>query len=324
MSKMLYMSAMAQAVQEEMEADKNIVYMGEDIGKFGGTFFKNGLFPIYGKERVIEMPIAENLIVAAALGMATAGMRPICELMYADFISLAFDPICNEAPKIRFQSAGKASAPMTLISFQGTIDGSGSVHSQCVEAWIANVPGLKLVVPSIASDAKGLLKTAIRDNDPVVYLTHKSVMYINGDVPDGEYTIPFGKARVAREGRDVTIVAWQRCYMVAMEAAQELEEEFGISVEVIDPRTLIPLDKATILESVKKTGRFLVVHDAPKKYGVGGEIASMVAEEAYHDLKSAPLRLGAPSIPIPFFKLEEQVIVSKQQIKEAVKKLVNE
>lgn len=316
-----YGAAMARAVKEEMAADEKVIYMGEDVGAMGGTLFKNELYPLYGEtERLIEMPIAENLIVGSALGMAEAGMRPLCELMYADFVSLAFDPICNEAAKYRFMSCGKHSAPMTVVTFQGTIDGSGCMHSQNIEAWIANVPGLKIVVPSIAPDAYGLMKTAIRDDDPVVFLAGKICMFTKDIVPEEEYTIPFGKARIAKEGKDVTIVCWQKGYQVTMAAAAELEAE-GISVEVIDPRTLLPLDKDTILESVKKTGRFMVVHEAPVKYGVGAEIAEMVTENAFGDLKAAPVRVGAPFIPVPSFQVEEQMI-TKDKVIDAVRKLV--
>ena len=312
-----YSTAMARAIQEEMAADNKIVYMGEDVGAFGGTMFKNGLYAEYGEtDRLIEMPIAENLIVGSALGMAEAGMRPVCELMYADFVSLAFDPICNEAAKYRFMSCGKHSAPMTIVTFQGTLDGSGCMHSQCVESWIANVPGLKIVVPTIASDAYGLFKTAIRDDDPVVFLAGKTCLFTKDVVPEEEYAIPFGKARIAKEGKDITIVSWQKGYQITMAAAAELEAE-GISVEVIDPRTLMPFDKDTVLESVKKTGRFMVVHEAPVKYGVGAEIAEMVTENAFSDLKASPVRIGAPWIPIPSFQVEEQLLTKDMVIKAA-------
>lgn len=322
MSSMLYMQAMGRAVQEEMAVDESIVYLGEDVGAFGGTFFKNGLWPKYGSERVIEMPIAENLIVGSAVGMAAAGLRPICELMYADFLALAFDPLCNEAAKLRFQSAGKASVPMTLVTFSGTIDGSGSVHSQCIESWIANIPGVKIVMPSIASDAYGLMKTAIRDNDPVIYITHKGCMFVGGEVPNEEYSIPLGEARIAREGKDLTVVAWHRCQLLAMDVANELKEEKGYEIEVIDPRTLVPLDKDTIIKSVQKTGKLLVAHDAPTKYGAGGEIVSTVTDNIFDELKAAPVRLGAPSIPIPFNKLEEAVVVQRDDLKQAMIDLI--
>lgn len=322
MRKIFYGAAIAEAVQSEFAKNPDYIYMGEDVGKFGGTFFRNGLYDIYGEERCIDMPIAENLIVAAAMGMAIAGMRPIAELMYSDFVSLAMDPIVNEAAKYRFNAAGKASVPLTVFTSVGTLDGSGCVHSQSPEAWIANVPGLKIVVPSTAADAKGLMITTLKDNDPCVFFAAKSCMYLQGEVPEEYYEIPFGQARIAKEGKDVTIVAWQRTYLDAMQAANEIEKEEGISVEIIDPRTLIPFDYDTVINSVKKTGKLIVASEAPKRYSCTGEITSAVAEKAFEYLKRPPVRLGSPNTPIPSFKLEEQWRLGKDKIKLAIKDIM--
>lgn len=322
MRKIFYGEAIAEAYHNAFEKDDRYLYMGEDVGVFGGTFIRNGLYQKFGADRCIEMPIAENLIVAAAMGMAVGGMRPIAELMYSDFISLAMDPVVNEAPKYRFNAAGKASVPLTIVAPTGTLDGSGCVHSQCPEAWITNVPGLKVVVPTTAEDAKGLMASCLEDDDPCVYLAAKSCLYVKGEVPEGDYKIPFGKARIAKEGTDVTVVAWQRTLMDVVAAAKDLEKEDGISVEIIDPRTLIPFDYEAVLNSVKKTGKFLVASEAPKRYSCTSEICSYVAENAFEHLKKPPVRLGSPNTPIPSFKLEEQWRLGKDEIKASIKALV--
>lgn len=317
-----YSTAMQEALVAQFEKNPDYVYFGEDVGHMGGTLFKNGLFERFGAKRCVEMPIAENLIVASAMGASVAGMRGVAELMYSDFITLAMDPIVNEAPKYRFNAAGKASVPMTVITFSGTLDGSGCVHSQCTESWIANTPGLKLVTPSTAADAKGLLSSALKDDDPVVFLAGRACMFTKGDVSEDDYEIPLGKARIAREGRDVTVVAWHRAYLDAMAVAEELEKEEGIQVEVIDPRTLIPFDYDSVLQSVKKTGRLIVASEAPKRYSCTGEIASYVAEHAFDDLKKAPVRLGSPNTPIPSFQLEDSWRLNQAEIKQAILNIV--
>lgn len=322
MRKIFYGNAIAEAYQSAFSKDERYVYMGEDVGKFGGTFIRNGLYDQFGPDRCIEMPIAENLIVAAAMGMAIGGLRPVAELMYSDFISLAMDPIVNEAPKYRFNAAGKAAVPLTIVASSGTLDGSGVVHSQCPEAWIANIPGLKIVVPTFAADAKGLMAACLEDDDPCVYLASKSCMYIKGEVPEEDYKIPFGKANIVQEGKDVTVVAWQRSLVDTAKAAKELLKEEGISVEIIDPRTLVPFDYAAVIESVKKTGKLIVASEAPKRYSCTAEITSYVAENAFEYLKKPPVRLGSPNTPIPSFRLEEQWRLGMNEIKEAVKAIV--
>lgn len=321
MKTMMYTTAMQEALVAEFEKNKDYIYLGEDVGKMGGTLFKNGLYERFGDQRCIEMPIAENLIVAAAMGMSVGGMRGVAELMYSDFIPLAMDPLVNEAPKYRFNAAGKASVPMTLITFAGGLDGSGCVHSQSPESWITNTPGLKIAVPTFAADAKGLLTTCLRDDDPTVFLAGKACMFAKGEVPEGEHVVPLGKANVVKEGKDVTVVAWHRALFDTMSIVAELEAE-GISVEVVDPRTLLPFDYATVAKSVQKTGRLLVASEAPKRYSCTGEIVSFVAEECFADLKKPPVRLGSPNTPIPSFQLEDKWRLGKDDIKQAIVKLM--
>lgn len=318
MRQITYTQALREAMTEEMLRDSTVVYTGLDI-KPSGSGMLNIQEP-FGPERVVEMPINENLIAYSAIGMALAGLRPVSELMFADFITLTSDALINEAAKQRFWSQGRVQCPMVMLGVGGVGSGGlGSTHAQCPEAWVLNVPGLKVVAPSLPGDAKALLKASIRDNDPVVFLGNRSFMYIPVDAPEieDEVDIPLGKALIAREGTDVTIVCWHRSFMWAMQLADELQHE-GISIEIIDPRTLQPLDMETIIASVQKTGRLVVSHEAPYKYGPGGEIVTQVTERAFSSLKSPPVRACTPMAPIPSFMLEQEFAITKQQVKDAI------
>jgi len=319
MRKLTYAKAVIEALFEEMNRDENVIYIGEDM-TFGGCLAKMPeLQRTFGRDRVIDTPICEHGFTNLGLGAAMGGLRPIIELQFADFTALTFDPIVNIAAKERFMSGGNVIVPAVIRTAQGVGIQCGSNHSQIVESWFANVPGIKIAVPSTPYDVKGLMKTAIRDDDPVLLLEHRLSYYsVKGEVPEEEYAIPFGQARIGREGTDITIVAWQKAYHDSMSAAQELWTEYGISVEVIDPRTLVPLDKAAIINSVKKTGRAIVAHEAPERFGPGGEISAIITENAFSYLKEPVMRVGGANVPIPFGMVEFEVVVNKEKIKQAV------
>jgi len=322
MSEKTYLQALNEALRQEMERDENILILGEDVGKFGGCFgVTQGLFDKFGEKRVRDTPITESVIVGAASGAAVAGLRPVAELMFVDFIGVAMDQLFNQAAKMRFMFGGKAKVPMTLRMPQGAGIGAAAQHSQCLESWFMNIPGLKVVIPSTPYDAKGLLISAIRDDNPTVFLEHKLLYGVSGEVPDESYTIELGKADVKREGSDVTIVATSQMVYSALQAADKLKAD-GIEAEVIDPRCLQPLDTATILESVKKTHALIVAHEAVKFGGPGAEIAALVAEEAVEYLDAPIKRVGAPFCPVPFSPpLEQYYIPGADNIVEAVKSI---
>lgn len=323
MKNITFSQAVLEAQMEEMNKDNDIFLIGEDVAEMGGAFGQNyGLVQKFGKDRVFNMPIAESGYANFGVGAAMAGKRPIVEMQFADFIVLAFDAVGNQGPKQRYMSGGQLSVPMTVRAPQGAGFSAAAQHSQCVEGWFMNFPGIKIVMPSNPYDAKGLLKTSIRDNDTVLFLEHKVLLGTKGDVPEEEYTIPLGKANVVKEGTDVTIIALQLMVPKALEAAKKLEEE-GISVEVIDPRTLIPLDTETIGNSIKKTGRAIVVQEAPKRGGFGGEISAVISESFFDSLKSPIIRLGAANVPIPFGPSEQFCFPTEEDIMNSVKKIVD-
>ncbi|SMP63940.1 alpha-ketoacid dehydrogenase subunit beta [Anoxynatronum buryatiense] len=323
MRQLTFSQAVLEAQMEEMEKDQHVFIIGEDVAKMGSAFGQcAGLYDRFGPNRVFNMPVAESGYANFGVGAAMAGKRPIVEMQFADFIVYAFDAVGNQGPKQRYMSGGELSVPMTIRAPQGAGFGAAAQHSQCVEAWFMNFPGLKIVMPSNPHDAKGLLKTAIQDNDPVLFLEHKQLLGMKGDVPEGEYTIPLGQASVVREGKDVTIIALQAMVYPALEAATELADE-GIDVEIIDPRSLIPLDKKTLAQSVKKTGRVIIVHEAPKRGGFGGEISAVISEEFFPHLKAPIKRLGAANIPLPFGMPEQYCLPNKVLITECVKELMN-
>lgn len=305
-----FAEAVREALSQEMREDEDVFILGEDIGVYGGAFgVTRGMIEEFGPERVRNTPISEAAITGAAIGSALTGMKPVVELQFSDFITIAMDQLANQAAKLRYMYGGKGNVPMVLRTPSGSGTGAAAQHSQSLEAWVAHVPGLKVVQPSTASDAKGLLKAAIADPNPVIFYEHKLLYKTEEHVPEEAYTIPLGEADVKREGTDVTIVATAVMVHKALEAAEKLAEE-GIDVEVIDPRTLVPLDEQTIVDSVKKTGRVIVVHEAVKRGGYGGEIASMIAESEAFDYLDAPIRrLGALPIPVPYNPALEKAMV---------------
>lgn len=317
-----YMQALNDALREEMERDPNVLIFGEDVGQFGGCFgVTAGLFEQFGERRVRDTPITESAIIGAATGAAAAGLRPVCELMFVDFIGVCMDQLFNQAAKMHYMFGGKAKIPTVLRAPQGAGIGAAAQHSQSLEAWFMHIPGLKVVLPATPADAYGLLLTSIRDDNPVVFLEHKMLYGVEGEVPDDAGPIPFGQANVCKEGSDVTIVALSQMVYSALEAAKTLEEK-GISAEVIDPRTVTPLDMDTILDSVKKTHKLVVAHEAVKTGGVGAEISAQVAEEAIDYLDAPIMRVGAPFTPVPFSPpLEEAFMPSASDIVDAVMKM---
>ena len=322
MREITYAEAIREAMSEEMRRDENVYLLGEDVGLYGGAFGVSvGMMDEFGEERVRDTPISEAVIAGAAAGSAVTGMRPIAELMFMDFSTIAMDAIVNQAAKMRYMFGGKAQVPFVLRCPAGSGTGAAAQHSQSLEAWFCHIPGLKVVAASTPYDVKGLLKSSIRDNNPVIFVEQKLLYRVKGEVPEEEYTIPLGKADIKREGKDVTVVNYGRMLQRVLEAAEEAEKD-GISVEVVDPRTLVPLDTETIIKSVMKTGRLIVVNEAVKTGSFAGEIVSRVVEsEAFDYLDSEVIRLSGKDTPIPYNpKLEASVVPNKDDIKEAIYK----
>lgn len=321
MAEITYREAVVRALDEEMARDENVIFFGEDVGKAGGVFkVTPGLWEKYGPDRVRDTPISENAIIGAATGAAITGMRPVAELMFADFAAVTLDQIINQAAKMRYMSGGQIKVPLTIRAAQGGGAGFGSQHSQCCETWFMHAPGIKVVVPSNPADMLGLLKSAIRDDNPVIVLEHKGQYTDKGEVPDhANHLVPLGVANIVREGTDVTIVAVQNMVKVAVAAANELAKD-GISCEIIDPRTLVPLDTDTIINSVKKTGRLVTVEEAVRAGGWGSEVATQVTEKAIWHLEGPVIRvtLGAGIIPFSGV-LEAALIPSKDDVIKAVR-----
>jgi pyruvate dehydrogenase E1 component beta subunit len=297
-----YREALNDAMREEMQRDPNIFIMGEDVGFYGGAFkVTDGLFAEFGEKRVIDTPIAEGLIVGAAIGAAMVGLRPIAELMTVNFALLAMDQIVNHAAKIRYMFGGKAKVPLVIRAPGGGGNQLGAQHSQSLESYFLHCPGLKVVMPSTPKDAKGLLKEAIRDDDPVMFLEHEHLYNTKGEVPSEDFTTPIGKASLIREGRDLTIIAYSNMVLTAQEAAQRLEKE-GIETDLIDLRSLNPLDTNAIITSVKKTNRVITVEEDWKNGGVGGEISSQIYEHAFSSLDTPIVRVAGKDTPMPYAK----------------------
>lgn len=294
-----YVEAIREGIVEEMDRDPNVFLMGEDIGVYGGAFkVTAGVLDRFGPKRVVDTPISESAIVGAAIGASFMGLRPVAEMQFADFISCGFDQIVNFAAKCRYR--WNAPAPIVVRAPCGGGIHGGPFHSQQNEAWFAHTPGLKVVLPATAKDAKGLIKSAIRDNDPVIFFEHKALYRkIKEDLPQDDYTVPIGKAAVHREGRHMTIVTYSAMVHVAAEVAALAERE-GISIEIIDLRTLVPLDEETILTSVRKTSKVIVLHEATMTGGFGGEICARITEKAFEDLDGPVLRVTAPDTPVPY------------------------
>jgi 2-oxoisovalerate dehydrogenase E1 component len=320
---MTYVEALNAALHAEMARDERVFLMGEDVGLIGGIFgVSRGLRERFGEGRVRDTPISEPSFVGMGVGAAVAGMRPIVEIQIWDFVAMTMDQIVNQAAKIRYMLGGRATVPLVIRGPQGGGIRLAAQHSQSLEAWFVHVPGLVVVAPSTPYDAKGLLATAIRDDNPVIFLEHKMLYPTKGPVPDGEYLIPFGKADVKRPGTDVTVVATQMMVQRALGAAQDLESD-GVSVEVIDPRTLVPLDEEAILESVRKTHRLVIIHEAVKRGGWGAEVAALVSERALDELDAPIVRLGARNVPMPYNdRLEQATIPSREDIAAAVRSLL--
>ena len=314
MRKLTYVEALNEALREEMKRDERVFLIGEDIGPFWDGAFKvtKGLAREFGTERVRDTPISESCIVGAAVGAAMTGMRPIAEIMFGDLLTLAMDQIANQAAKIHYMFGGQLKVPVVIRSPFGAGNSIAAHHSQSLEAWFMHTPGLKVAVPSTAYDAKGLLKTAIRDDDPIMFFEHKICYTTKSSVPDGEYLIPFGEVDVKREGDDVTIFATFWMVHQSLKAAEKLSRR-GIEVEIIDPRTLVPLDKNAIVESVRKTGRLLIVEEDCKTCGVGAEIAAIVAEEAFDFIESPIKRIAEPDTPIPFSPVLENFVIPDEK-----------
>jgi len=324
MREISYRDALNEALREEMLRDKTVFLLGEDIGKYWEGAFKvtKNLAKEFGDERVRDTPISESAIIGVAAGAAITGMRPVAEIMFGDLTALAMDQIANQAAKLRYMFGGQTKVPLVIRTPFGAGVNIASHHSQSLEAWFMHTSGLKVAMPSTPYDAKGLLKTAIRDDNPVMFFEHKLLYPVKGLVPEEEYTIPFGVADVKREGKDVTVVA--TLYMVhkALAAAKELSAQ-GVEAEVIDPRTLVPLDKKAIIGSVKKTGRLVIVSEDCKTAGVSAEIAALVAEEALDYLDAPIKRVAEPDTPIPFSPpLEQFVIPNEKSIIKAVKEII--
>ena len=315
MRELMYLQAINEALEEEMSRDETVFIIGEDV-QAGAFMTTTGLVQKFGPERVMDTPLSENAIAGAAVGSAMAGYRPVADLMFADFMWCCADEVFLKAAKWHFIHGGKVNLPLVFLAAIGGYSHIGPEHSQCPESVVMHTPGLKLALPSTPYDAKGLLKTAIRDNNPVVYLYHKQLLGAMGEVPEEEYTIPLGLADVKREGKDITIVATSYMVKLALDVAQELEGQ--VSVEVVDPRTLEPLDIDTILASVRKTGRVVIVDEDTKRCGVGTEIAMQIMENAFDSLDAPIQRVGAANMPIPGGYMEQYVLPQPKDIVAAV------
>jgi pyruvate/2-oxoglutarate/acetoin dehydrogenase E1 component len=324
MRELRYADALNATLRDEMKRHADVFIMGQDIavwGDEGGVFgVTRGLLREFGPERVRDTPICEESMVALAVGAAATGSRPVVELMYSDFITLAMEPLVNQAAKLRYMFGGQCRVPMVLRTNLGASGGKAAQHSQSLETWVAHVPGLKVAVPATPADAAGLLRTAIDDDNPVVFFEHKALYFNKGPVPDNMPAIPFGGARICRSGRDLTLVATQMMLHQSLRVAERLAQE-GIEVEVIDPRTLVPLDTHTILDSVARTHRLLVCHEAVERFGWAGEIAMQVIENAFDELDGPIVRVCAASVPVPYSEsLERAVIPGPAEIERGIRR----
>ena len=323
MREITYVKAFTESLMQLMAEDENIVIIGEDVAHYGGVFHAfDGLWKTYGEKRVIDTPISEMGFIGMGVGAAARGLRPVCDLMFFDFIGVALDQLYNQAAKLKFMFGGDVKVPLTLTTAGGAGLSAGPQHSQSLEAWLAHVPGLKVALPSSPYDVKGLMVAAVRDDNPTVVILNKRMLGTKGPVPEEIYEIPFGQANIVRSGRDVTVIAVGRMVTEAVTAATELAKS-GIEAEVIDVRTVQPLDSRTILESVRRTNRALVVHEAVTFGGIGAEISSQIQEEAFDYLDAPVLRLGAPFSPVPFSPvLERAYIPDSNRISAGISRLL--
>jgi len=322
MTQMTYVEGMRDGIRQAMLKDPNVYLAGEDVGAFGGCFGQvAGLFDEFGPKRVMDTPISETAIVGHSVGAASAGLKPIVEIMFVDFMGVCMDEILNQAAKMRYMFGGKAKVPIVIRTPAGAGFRAAAQHSQTLEAWFAHIPGLKVVMPATPADAKGLMMAAVEDDNPVIYIEHKMLFGVAGEVPDGEYTVPIGKAAVARDGSDVTIITWSGMLPKALAAADALAKD-GVSAEVLDLRSILPFDKEAILASVSKTGRAVILHEATLTGGFGGEIAAVIADEGFDYLNAPIKRVTAPDSPIPFSPvLEDAWIPDEAKVIAAVKGL---
>jgi pyruvate dehydrogenase E1 component beta subunit len=322
MRELTYAQAINEALMQNLERDERVFLVGEDIGKYGGIFqVTAGLLDKFGPSRIIDTPISESGFVGAAIGAALTGMRPVVEIMFIDFTTVAMDMIVNQMAKIHYMFGGKGKIPLVLRTNIGAGRGAAAQHSQSFHAFFVHIPGLKVITPSTPYDAKGLMNTAIQDEDPVLFIEHKKLYAIKGEVPEEYYTLPFGKADLKKEGKDITIVATHAMVSRSLSVAEEFARE-GIEIEVVDPRTLRPLDKDSIFGSVKKTGRLIVADEGPITCGVSAEISAMVAEEAVEYLQAPILRVGSPDTPVPFSPpLENIYIPDEEDVREAIQRM---
>jgi acetoin:2,6-dichlorophenolindophenol oxidoreductase subunit beta len=320
-----YLEAINQALHEEMERDPNVFMAGIDIAERGDVFgATQGIYSKYGHARIMDTPIAESGIIGLAIGSAARGLRPVVTIMFMDFIGVCFDQILNQMAKMKYMFGGKVKLPLVVLTNAGAGTSSAAQHSQSLEVLLCHIPGLKVVMPSSPYDAKGLMKAAIREDNPVFVIQHKRLGRIREEVPEGDYEVPIGRAKVVREGKDLTIVATSYMVHEALAAAEQLARR-GVETEVVDPRTLVPLDIETILESVRKTHRVIVAHEAVRFCGVGAEIAAQITEQAFDYLDGPPLRIGAPSSPVPYSPaLEKEWVPGAKDILAAARTLVGE
>jgi acetoin:2,6-dichlorophenolindophenol oxidoreductase subunit beta len=326
MREVTYRAAAAAGIAQEMDRDPSVVLVGEDVGAAGGVFkLTEGLFDRFGPERVRDTPISEQAIVGAAMGAAMTGLRPVAELMFSDFFAVTWDMVVNQIAKTRYMTDGQVSIPLVLSTANGAGLRFGAQHSQSIENWAMAIPGLKVVAPSNPADMLGLMAAAIRDDDPVIVCQHKSLFATKGEVPEGEHMVPLGQAAILREGSDVTIVALANMVPRSLEAAQLLQSDHGISAEVIDLRTLIPLDARAILKSVAKTSRMFTVEENPRALGWGAEIVSIVADEGFYNLDAPLVRITTPHVPLPSAAvLEDAILPSVGRIVETIARRLDE
>jgi acetoin:2,6-dichlorophenolindophenol oxidoreductase subunit beta len=322
MPEQTYLEAIRAGLQEEMRRDSSVYVFGEDVALGGPFGVTKGLAEEFGANRMVNTPISEGTVMGLAIGAATAGLRPVVEIMFIDFITLAMDQLVNHAAKLHYMSGGQLRIPLTVRVQCGISGTMGAHHSQSLEAWLAHVPGLKVVMPATPADAKGLLKSAIRDDNPVVFIEHRGLYWSKGQVPDGDVVVPIGKATIVKEGNDLTIVALSGMIAPALAAAEELGAE-GISAEVIDPRSISPLDTTTVANSAKKTTRVIVVHEAVEQGGIGAEIVTKIQQEAFYYLDMPVLRVAAPDAPVPASPpLEKSFVPGQEQIIQAVRRVL--
>jgi pyruvate dehydrogenase E1 component beta subunit len=323
MAEITYRQALHDTLREELLRDENVFLMGEEIGNFEGSYkITAGLLKEFGPKRVVDTPICENGFVGMATGAAMLGLRPIVEIMTINFIVLAMDEIVNHAAKIYYMFGGQCPIPLVIRTPGGGGQQLAATHSQNLEVWFAHVPGLKVVAPSTPADARGMLRTAVRDNNPVIFLENLALYNIKGDVPDGDYTVPFGQAKVTKEGKDLTVISYSRMSAVALDVARRLEQENKLSVEVVDLRSLRPIDRETITNSVKKTNRAIVFEEDWRSFGVGAEIAATLQEEAFDFLDAPIKRVASVEVPLPYSKpLERAALTGAKQLMEAIDEL---